>query len=125
MSKIEIKKSNIPGAGNGVFATEFIEEGEIIETPEYIYITENFAEAAGIKTILDSYKYKMIENYLTLLDGKTSFINHGMKGNVDPYNFKENYSVTIAIRDINKGEELLYDYGASYIYKNFPRYRST
>jgi len=125
MSKIEIKKSNIPGAGNGVFATEFIEEGEIIETPEYIYITENFAEAAGIKTILDSYKYKMIENYLTLLDGKTSFINHGMNGNVDPYNFKENYSVTIAIRDINKGEELLYDYGASYIYKNFPRYRST
>jgi len=125
MSKIEIKKSNIPGAGNGVFATEFIEEGEIIETPEYIHITENFAEAAGIKTILDSYKYKMIENYLTLLDGKTSFINHGMKGNVDPYNFKENYSVTIAIRDINKGEELLYDYGADYIYKNFPRYRST
>ena len=125
MSKIEIKKSNIPGAGNGVFATEFIEEGEIIETPEYIHITENFAEAAGIKTILDSYKYKMIENYLTLLDGKTSFINHGMKGNVDPYNFKENYSVTIAIRDINKGEELLYDYGADYIYKNFSRYRST
>ena len=63
----------------------------------------------------------MIENYLTLLDGKTSFINHGMKENVDPYNFKENYSVTIAIRDINKGEELLYDYGSDYIYKNFRR----
>ena len=40
MSKVEIKKSNIPAPGNGVFVIEFIEEGEIIETPEYIHITK-------------------------------------------------------------------------------------
>ena len=108
--KFKVKRS-APGMGLGLFATEKIEEGEFIV--EYIgeIIT---AEEANKR--LTRYLFEIDDDYT--IDGATRenvarYMNHLCDPNVEA-EIESGQIKFYALRDIEPGEELGYDYGEEY-----------
>jgi SET domain-containing protein len=143
MSKVEVRKSTIPNAGNGVFATEDIKKGEKICYYDGVDVeahTVNICETdmSYALTKDKEHKYTRLGNPL-----KTTAYNVGqfcndsccpiitdinypsVKKAFDEYLIKtksllnivrENYDDfhMVALKDIKKGEEIFYSYGVGY-----------
>lgn len=95
-AKLCVKKS--PIHGKGLFAQDFIEEGEILGTIQAIRTSENGA-----------YTLWVTEDYPVRILCKFKFINHSDDPNVVLYDTLE----VCAVRDIYPGEEITHDYECS------------
>jgi len=111
--KTEVKKSNIVSVG--VFAKERINKGEVIRVTGGLVVpksdAEKYTKLLGYE--IDNVYMDVHEEFLlapTLQDLKnTATINHSCQPNVG---FLDNI-VIIAIRDIEAGEEITWDYAFS------------
>ena len=109
MNKTIIKKSKIPGAGRGVFATKDIRKGELIEKIEVIPISKKEVEHI-IATNLCNYHYEFKDHFAIAL-GHGSLYNHSKeRPNADVYDNKD-HMLMKAIKNIKAGEEITFDYG--------------
>jgi len=113
--KTKLGKSNIDGIG--CFADEDIAKGTVIWrfvpgfdqefSMEFVDRLPNFCRDQVVKY---AYISKKTGNYILCTDD-TRFFNHSENNNVKNLSAKnEQEGIDIAIRDIKKGEELLYDY---------------
>lgn len=111
----KIKIVDIQGKGRGVIATEDIKNGEIIEICPIIFISKKetkFFEKE--KTVLKY--YYLIQtgiNKFCIMLGYGSLYNHSLTANAGIYyNLKtaENFLQFKAIKNINAGEEIVFNY---------------
>ena len=109
--KCEVKES--PGKGFGVFATEFIQKGEIIEECHLITLPIPYCH----QNILDDYRFNWpqgpnpIEQVLPL--GYGCIYNHDDNNNAMWRDHPEHNRIFqyFAVRDIQPGEEICTWYG--------------
>ncbi|MFA5877758.1 MAG: SET domain-containing protein-lysine N-methyltransferase [Candidatus Staskawiczbacteria bacterium] len=111
----KIKVVNIAGKGRGVVATEDIKSGEIIEVCPIVFLSEkevSFLEKeSGVLKFY--YLIQTATNKFCIMLGYGSLYNHSFEPNADidydTSNPKDHLFVE-AIKDIKKGEEIVYDY---------------
>jgi SET domain-containing protein len=113
--KIELKKSKIDN--RGVFAKKFIKKGEIIEE---IPLLSNIPNNVIQNTILNDYVIGMSSksNYSFLMLGYGSLYNHSNNPNAIMKYINEEKANMYAIKDIKVNEEILFNYGDDYLWKN-------
>lgn len=111
LCKIELKKSKIHN--RGVFAKELIKKGEIIEKIPLLEIPSKISQ----NNILNEYVIGSNECCYLML-GLGSLYNHSYTPNaIMKFVNKETVNIC-AIKDINVNEEILYNYGDDYLWKN-------
>ena len=129
-----IKKSQIPGAGNGLFALVKIKKGEVIgelggqlleKFPEGNHYVGALLECAQEKAkpykYLDSKEHGAHVSRINFAPSKidgvdTHFQNAGIKRLCQPPYFE-----FVALADIEPGAEILSSYGPNYDYERFMR----
>ena len=108
--KTELKFIN-DTIGYGVVATEFIPAGTItwvLDKLDRIFTPKDFnAMETTYKDILETYAYRNSKGNYILCWDHGRFVNHSFKSNC----LTTAYDFEIAVRDINKGEQLTDDYG--------------
>ncbi len=113
-----VEKSKIENSGWGVFAGKNYKRGDVVEKNVFIEETRNLLR----KNILNSYYFRhpRFSNHYIFTLGNASIMNHSStEANVDPYHFDyaSRIQTCYATKDVNKGDELLINYGKSYMYK--------
>lgn len=109
--KTQLKSSNIPNAGLGCFAVEFIPKGtkiwEFDSDFDRVYSAEQLQNLSLLELeFLKKYSYKNNGLYYLCVDNGR-FINHSET----PNTFEDNtIQATYASVDIQPGEEILSDY---------------
>jgi len=113
LDKVYISKSLIPKAGHGVFAGKNIKKGEIIEQcPILILPLKDYPLVK--KTILRNYYFMWGKKTSAICFGYGSFYNHSYEPNTTyRKKIKEQMIEFIAIKDINKNEEIIVNYNYS------------
>ncbi len=111
--KIYIAQSKIPDSGKGVFASEDIKKGEVIEVaPILILDFEDFVDTKW--NLLFEY-YFWLDDFVVLALGFGSMYNHSEDFNAEYLVNKEHQTITfIATKDIKKDEEIYFNYKGSY-----------
>ena len=125
MKLYRIKKSNIDRKGLGLYATKDIKEGtRIIDYIGKIITKKQTEESEKFDNAKPIYLFNLNKKYD--MDGDVfrntaRLINHSCSNNCD-YNGKCLKLWVMAIKNIQKGEELTADYGFGYDqdYKQFP-----
>lgn len=109
--KIYIAQSSIPDAGRGVFARISIRKGEVIETCPVIEIPEHDVAALSHSILLTYFYFfgKKKERIVVVL-GFGSIYNHAYSSNAVYKEKSERTIDFIAIKDIEKGEEITVNY---------------
>lgn len=110
MENVYVDRSSLidGGINRGVFAGRRFKEGEVVERCPVIPITEDdFKRLEG--TALDCYPFSFHGNGTCIVLGYGSLYNHSYSPNVYWYDDALE-KVFYALRDIEEGEELLYDY---------------
>lgn len=97
--------------GLGVFATENIKEGDVIERAPILNLTPTERKHAA-KTILNHYMYPWRSTRsASVVLGYGSIYNHSFTPNADwKQDFRSSQMVYRAIKDIKKGEEIEINY---------------
>jgi SET domain-containing protein len=105
----ELKRTR--GKGLGIYATENIAEGTVIERAPVLPMTPTERKHAG-KTILNHYMYPWRSTRgACIAFGYGSIYNHSFTPNADwKQNFKMKQMVYTAIKPIKKGEEITVNY---------------
>ena len=111
-NKVYISKSKIPNADRGVFASNDIKKGEIIERCPIIEVSKN--DTSNLKeSILVTYFFYFGKNkeQVAIALGFGSIYNHSYKPNAT-YKIKQKEKVIdfIALDDINKNDEITFNY---------------
>jgi len=111
MKKLEVRKSLIHG--KGVFATEDIQQGELLETCPYVILPIKKGE---LSDLFADYRFTWPNNtdwkYLVLPLGYGCIYNHSFDNNAHFISNEETDMFEFyARRDIRKGEEILTYYG--------------
>lgn len=122
-SKIQIRQSEL--SGYGVFATEFIPEGEVVEVCAYAQMNHRSKEKI-LDPVIRQLLYtvpcgcetcKAAGRHFAIITGNASLYNHGSEEERN-VNMKWDHSSRtvqfIAVKDINKDDELLNYYGPQY-----------
>ena len=125
MNLYRIKKSNIDRKGHGLYAIKDIEEGtRILDYVGNIITKKQTKDSEKFDNEKPIYLFNLNSRYD--LDGDVSWntarlINHSCSNNCD-YEGKGLKLWVVAIKNINRGEELTCDYGFAYDsdYKQFP-----
>lgn len=112
IKKAEVNKS--PISGRGVFAKELIKKGEIIAIWGGDIITEEELNNLSRKRFKDIYNYatQIAEGFYLVSDRKGRFLedddyfNHSCEPNAGI----KGHLIMVALRDIQPGEEIAYDY---------------
>jgi uncharacterized protein len=111
-TKIYIDKSKIPDSGKGVFASVDIKKGEIIEVAPILVL--EFSDFIDTKWNLLFEYYFWMDDYVALALGYGSMYNHSKDANAEYKLDRENQTITFtAIKDIEKGSEILFNYKGS------------
>ncbi len=110
--KVYISKSGIINAGRGVYARQDIKKGEIIERCPVIEVPKN--DTSNLKeSILVTYFFYFGKNKerIAVALGFGSIYNHSYKPNAI-YKIKQKEKVIdfIALDDINKNDEITFNY---------------
>jgi len=111
----KVKIINIQGKGRGVVATQKIFKDEIIETCPIIILSEKEVNFIEKESEVLKYYY-MIQDDLErccLMFGYGSIYNHDLNFNAQVdylEDSSENYLQFVAFRDIEPGEEIVYNY---------------
>lgn len=114
--RFSIAKSTIEGAGKGLFAKTLIPKGDKIEVVGVLVLAKSLADKCT--AYADAYKFR-VGKYLLIPTGLGGIANHS--ANPNARKTIEGHRVFLtALRDINKGEEILYVY-SGYAQKNFIR----
>ena len=129
MEFIYISKSNIQGAGMGVFAKKNIKKntklgeytGKIYNANDYLNDNGNFPDLSNNKYLMMTTKNGKIHNLIDGLDGGnwTRYINgiktYSQSGleNCEFYQYSGKIFVR-SIKNITKNEEIIIDYGPNY-----------
>lgn len=111
--KIEIKKSQIPNAGRGVFARVPIKKGKLIEECPVLVVPRKDYHALK-KTVLYNYYFMWGKVTCGICFGFGSIYNHSYKPNATyKKDIKNDIIRFVAIKNIKKGEEITvnYNYG--------------
>ena len=124
MKLYKIKKSKIDKNGRGLYATKYIKNGtRIIDYVGKIITKKHTEESEKFNNAKPIYLFNLNKKYD--LDGDVSWntarlINHSCSNNCD-YNGTGLKLWVVAIKDIEKGEEITADYGFGYDedYKQF------
>ena len=108
--KCEVKES--PGKGLGVFATEFIKEGELIEECHLVTLDIPYC----FTNILEDYRFNWPQGHSpteqVVVLGYGSIYNHSNENNARWQDHPEHKAFQyIAIKDIHPGEEICTYYG--------------
>lgn len=116
---VVVKKSSIPNAGDGVFSTKAIPNGEIIEIcPLIIDDTENVKNGNLRDYMFDGYSFDekgRLGNKVVMALGYGGMYNHSYSPNCKyTFDYINNRMLINAIRDIKPGEELFIFYGIPY-----------
>jgi uncharacterized protein len=108
-TKIFIAESKIPKSGRGVFAAENISKGEVIEeAPILILKFEDFVDTRW--NLLFEY-YFWMDKFVVLALGYASLYNHSLEPNITYKIDKTEKLIRFtSLKDIKKGEELLFNY---------------
>ena len=110
--KIFIAQSKIPNSGNGVFASEDIKKGEVIEIAPILIL--QFTDFVNTTWNLLFEYYFWMDDYVVLALGYASLYNHSKEPNCGYKINREEKSITFtAIKKISKGEEILFNYKGS------------
>ena len=111
-NKFYLSNSKIPDGGRGVFASIDIKKGEIIEIAPILIL--NFDDFIDTKwNVLFEY-YFWLDDCVVLALGYGSLYNHSKAPNAKYEINIDNKIITfIAIREIKKDEEILFDYSGS------------
>lgn len=111
----KIKVVNIKGKGRGVVATQNIKKNETIEYCPVVFLSDEEAELFKKDTTVLHFYYMWqyaIRKYCIMM-GYGSLYNHSSNPNADVnYDTKKikDYLIFKAIKNIKKGEEVVYDY---------------
>jgi len=111
----KIKIQDIKGKGRGIFATQDIKKGEIIEHCPIIFLSEKEIKFLNNESDILKFYYLFqyaIDKYCIML-GYGSLYNHSKDANADidyDSNEPKNFITFTAIKDIKTGEEVVYDY---------------
>ena len=106
--KLFVAPSKIAQGGRGVFARSGIKKGEVVETCPFIEISQKEAE----RSVLINYTFFFGKDRAALALGYGSLYNHSESPNASfKINEKDKEIVFTAIREINKDEEITFDYG--------------
>ena len=106
--KLFVAPSKIAQGGRGVFARSGIKKGEVVETCPFIEISQKEAE----RSVLINYIILVGKDRAALALGYGSLYNHSESPNARfKINEKDKEIVFTAIREINKDEEITFDYG--------------
>ena len=99
--------------GIGCIATQDIKEGEIVGEEPYFLFTKKYIE-------VEDYFWRGPNNEYLLINGLGNYCNHSENNNIKPLINTEKPLITfIALRDIQKGDELFANYGEAYFkYRN-------
>lgn len=113
--KVKVKKSY---AGLGLFADQDIKSGEIIL--EYI---GNILLGDDVNSIENKYLFQVSKN--KTIDGSPRwnigrYVNHSCDGNTESI-IKKGRVFIKAIKDIDKDQEISYDYGEEYVREYFAK----
>jgi SET domain-containing protein len=106
-SKIEKRRSRI--SGSGLFAKEAIKKDEVVWSPTFELIEK--IRVDEVPTLAEDRQYDWIKHSYQIGDflykdtDDTRFMNHSCKPNVI-----DSYNVLVAARDIEKDEEVTWDY---------------
>jgi len=111
----KIMVTDIPGKGRGVVATARIHAGEIIETCPILVLRSK--DAHFLKHDSDTLCYYFFEqtlfNRACVMFGYASIYNHSFDPNAD-FDYsddpREQYLLIRALRDIESGEEVVWNY---------------
>jgi len=108
--KITVKESK--GKGRGVFATEDVKKGEILEVAPIIVLKhEDFIETRW--NLMFEY-YFWLDHEVVLALGYGSIYNHSMEPNAEYKIDVKKKSITFkALENIKKGKEILFNYKGS------------
>ncbi len=123
MVKVKVQASTIPAAGLGLFADEFIKKGTVTWRfcPGFDQILQEddllrMSETSRIQFLKYTYKSLDDGHYVSCGDDD-KFINHSLNPNIIEGENEEGFEpFSIAVCDIQKGEELFcnyYDYDAN------------
>lgn len=107
-----IKVSKSPIHGRGVFAVRRIETGRVVDRGYVLPFTDT---EAGESSIIDRYAFDYDGTIECLVLGVASLCNHDEQANAEVEIDEEagTYRL-VALRPIERGEELLIDYGSEY-----------
>ncbi len=109
MQKITVQPSKI-AKGLGVFATNDIKKGELIEEAPLLLMSMKEFELIK-KTKLYYYFFEYTNNHFGIALGYGSLYNHSYTPNARYlYNFKKKILKIIAIKNIAKGDEIFFNY---------------
>lgn len=109
MHRIIVQQSKI-AEGLGVFAEEDIKKGELIEKAPLLLLSMKEFEHIK-KTKLYYYFFEYTNKHFAIALGYGSLYNHSYTPNARYlYNYKEKHFKIMAICDIKKGEEILFNY---------------
>lgn len=127
-SHLQIRKSNILNAGDGVFTTIDIKKGQVITELKGSWMTyQQFKNIDEVKMLYCYYinrnnildcQNKRKGNFGRFINdangGSTDMINNTVFINVKDKKTKKYRVYVVATMDITKGSELLVDYGSEY-----------
>lgn len=120
--KIVLKQSNIHGLG--VFATNLIKEGEVIEKCPLIPLPRPENSLSPLNGVLKDYRYSHPTVYSrgqVIAAGYGSYYNHSSTPNAMWRDDEtKNYFEFYALRDIEPEEEIFICYGGENYFKNRP-----
>lgn len=104
----------IPGKGRGVIAEEDISAGTVIlRDPVVVLPPEDYDNVEATRVGRYTFEWTDDGEDLAVVLGLGSLINHGLAENVKlDSDYDAMTMVFTAIKDIKRGEELVYDYGA-------------
>lgn len=114
LNKVVVKDS--PIHGRGVFATENIKAGEVIEECHHVLLSESFP---FVNQNLKEYVFawpKFLPTHSTVVLGFGSIYNHSNTPNADwETDIERNLFVFNSRKDIAAGEEICTSYGEEYL----------
>lgn len=129
--RTEIRKSDIPGAGLGLFALQDIKEGEMIGEYGGSLVTEDnypvddryvaFLPECALKKpgpygYVDGMKSEAHVTRINFAPRRINGRETHLQNAAYAYNCRPPYMYFYATRDIKKGEEIYADYGSNYDY---------
>jgi SET domain-containing protein len=111
-AKVYISDSAIPDAGRGVFASEDILEGEIIETaPVVVLPQKDYRILARTKLLTYGFNWTDEKDQVAIVLGWGSMYNHSYRPNAVYSKDRENFVFLFtALKEIKKGEEITVNY---------------
>lgn len=112
--RFSIGRSTIKGAGNGLFAKTLIPKGDKLEVVGVLVLAKSLADKCT--AYADAYKFR-VGKHLLIPTGLGGIANHSTNPNAKKTIEGSRVFLT-ALRDINKGEEVLYVY-SGYAQKKF------